>query len=80
MSEQFLPGIPVQLVRAAYAAAPGNEIDSGKFASPESSAALVANTFGFFLDRPADLPSLGLEQDWAWPPASVQLEAIVRFP
>jgi hypothetical protein len=80
VSEDFLPGISAQLVRAAYAAAPGNEIDSGKFASPESSAALVANTFGFFLDRPADLPSLGLEQDWAWPPASVQLEAIVRFP
>jgi hypothetical protein len=47
----LLPGLPVELIRACYAAAPGNEIESGKFASSESSAALVANAFGFFLDR-----------------------------
>ena len=35
-----------------YEHAAGSELLSGKFASPESSAALAANTFGFFLDRP----------------------------
>jgi len=35
--------------------APGNEIESGKFASPESSAALVANAFGLFLDELAQV-------------------------
>ena len=44
------------MVRAAYAAARGNEIASGKFVRPESSSALVANTFGLSLDRPADMP------------------------
>jgi hypothetical protein len=77
---EFLPGLPGDLIRAAYAAAPGSEIASGKFHSPESSAALVANTFGLFLDRPADMPALCQGQNWGWPPRSVQLEAIVRFP
>ena len=30
----------------------GNEIASGKFDGPESSAALSANAFGFFLETP----------------------------
>lgn len=77
---EFLPGLPDDLIQAAYAAAPGNEVASGKFYSPESSAALVANTFGLFLDRAADMPALCLGQDWGWPPRSVQLEGIVRFP
>jgi hypothetical protein len=54
-SDYFLPGLPVGIIRAAYLNAPGNEIESGKFASPESSAALVANAFGLFLDDPATL-------------------------
>jgi hypothetical protein len=80
MNSDFLPGLPVDLIRAIFTAAPGNELASGKFDSPESSAALVANTFGLFLTRPSDMPPLGNWADWAWPPASVQLEAIVRFP
>ena len=42
----LLPGLPVDLIRACYATASGNEITSGKFASPESSSALAANTSG----------------------------------
>ena len=80
VTAQFLPGIPIQLVRKAYEAAPGNEIESGKFGSPESSAALVANIFGFFLDRPTELPLPRATPEWSWPPISVQLEAVVRFP
>lgn len=80
MSAEFLPGLPVDLIHAAYAAAPGNELESGKFASPESSAALVANTFGLFLDRPTDMPPIHSAWGSGWHPTSVQLEAIVRFP
>ncbi len=76
----FLPGLPVNLIRAAYVAAPGHEIDSGKFLSPESSSALVANAFGLFLDRATLMPPLPRTQDFGWPAASVELEAIVRFP
>ena len=36
--------------------AAGNEIATGKFDSPESSAALAANAFGFFLQRASELP------------------------
>lgn len=80
MDEAFLPGLPVDLIRAVYAAAPGNEIESGKFASPESSAALAANTFGLFLDRPGDLPPLPRTEHDGWPATAMQLEAILRFP
>lgn len=79
-TEALLDGIPVESIRAAYGAAPGNEIESGKFASPESSAALTANTFGFFLDRCADLPSLPGTEDAGWPARTIRLEGIVRFP
>jgi hypothetical protein len=57
LASALLPGLPVELIRACYAGAPGNEIASGRFASPESSVALAANTFGPFMTQPADLPS-----------------------
>lgn len=79
-STLFLPGLPVELIEAAYATAPGNEIESGKFASPESSAALVANAFGLFFERPTILPPLPRAADCGWPAQSVTPEAIVRFP
>ena len=57
---------------------PGNEVKSGKFDSPESSAALVANGFGLFLNRPADLPPLpGVPMGQV---ETVDLEAEMRFP
>lgn len=80
VDDSILPGLPSDLIRACYASAPGNEIESGKFASPESSAALAANTFGLFLDRPSDFPSLSQDEALGWPVRSVSLEAIVRFP
>jgi len=80
MDDLFLPGLPVDLIRAAFARAPGNEIESGKLGSLESSAALAANTFGLFLDRPDDLSPLPGVEHWEWPALSVQLETIVRFP
>lgn len=80
MEDAFLPGIPVDRVVACYAAAPGNEIESGKFSSPESSAALAANTFGLFLDRVGDLPPLPRCGDLGWPVEDIGLEIVLRFP
>ena len=54
----FLPGVPGEAVLAALRRSPGSELASGKFDSPESSAALVANGFGWFLERPGALPPL----------------------
>jgi hypothetical protein len=40
------------------AQAGGDEIASGQFADPESSAAPVANAFGWFVERSAVLPGV----------------------
>jgi hypothetical protein len=75
---RFLPHLPEDLILAALQRSPGNEVKSGKFDSPDSSAALVANGFGRFLDRPGDLPPLpGVPMGAA---LSVALEAEMRFP
>ncbi len=75
---EFLPDLPVEDILACLARSPGNEVGSGKFDSPESSAALVANAFGWFLKRPADLPPLpGVP---AAQVTAVTLEAEMRFP
>ncbi len=76
----FLPGLPVALIRACYAAAPGTEIATGKFDNRRSSAALAANTFGKYLGRPEDMPRLPSDTGHDWPPRQVQLEATLRFP
>ncbi|MDR3537111.1 MAG: hypothetical protein P4L71_11485 [Acetobacteraceae bacterium] len=76
----FLPGLPIALIRACYAAAPGNEIATGKFDNRRSSAALAANTFGKYLGRPQDMPRLPAEPGDDWPACQVQLEATLRFP
>ena len=74
----FIPGLPVDDLVSIYLSAPGDEVISGKFASPESSAALVANVFGFFLHRPSLLPSI---HDVSIQKAeSLELEALLPFP
>ena len=80
MTSRFLPGVPAEQVEATFNAAPGNEIASGKFDSPESSAALAANTFGFFLNRPGSLPPLPGCNFVTWPATSMTLEATLRLP
>ena len=80
MEDRFLPGVPGEQIEAIYNAAPGKEIESGKFDSPESSAALAANTFGFFLNRPGELPPLPGCEDDEWPATSLYVEREVRFP
>jgi hypothetical protein len=74
----FLPDLPVEGILDCLRRAPGNEVTSGKFDSPESSSALVANAFGWFLSRAKDLPLLpGVPAGQA---EAVTLEAEMRFP
>lgn len=75
----LLPHLPAARIRACYEAAPGNEIASGKFASPESSAALAANVWGFFIERPDALPALPGSAAQGWRAQSITCEAIIRF-
>ncbi|MCP3733110.1 hypothetical protein M9978_22135 [Sphingomonas sp. MG17] len=60
--------------------AEGHEIESGKLQSPESSAALAANAFGWFLERPADLPPPPPIADLDWPAERLEIERQMRFP
>ncbi|MDA9918451.1 hypothetical protein N9D37_01000 [Erythrobacter sp.] len=76
----FLPGVSEERLRAVYDGAAGNEIASGKFASPQSSAALAANGFGWFLDRPSDCPLFPTIADLLGPVREVAIERELRFP
>lgn len=72
----ILPHLPAEKILAFYRNAPGNEIESGKFANPESSSALAANAFGLFVESP---------QLWRLPgsevgASAVALEVTQRFP
>lgn len=76
---EFLPGVPVDYVLQRFALAGGNEVESGKLASPESSAALAANCFAWFAHRPHLLPPFpGVTANY--PAVSVDIEACVRLP
>lgn len=75
----FLPGVPVKHVLDRFAAAGGNEIGSGKFQSPESSAALAVNSFAWFIPRPSRFPLLpGIDTND--PVEMVDVEFSARFP
>lgn len=75
-----MPGLPVEAIYAALGKSPGNEIGSGKIANPASSAALAVNTFGYFLEKPADLPAIPGTGHAGWPARAVSIEICVRFP
>ena len=79
MDSAFLPGVAVDHVLARLAKAGGKEVESGKLASPESSAFLAVNTFGWFIDRAATLPSLP-GMDAGVPASLVEVEYCARFP
>lgn len=79
MKTDFLPGIPIDHVLRRLEEAGGKEIESGKFSSPESSAALAVNCFGWFIPQPESLPALpGLSG--AGTPQIVDVEFCARFP
>lgn len=76
---EFLSGVPSDHVLARLAQADGDEIKSGKMFSPESSAFLAVNTFGWFIPDPALIPAFpGLEH--AYPASMVEVEFKARFP
>lgn len=69
----FLPGVPAEAVLASLGRLPGND-----FESPDSSFALVANTFGWFLNRPRQLlPLPGVPMGL---PETVELGAELQLP
>ncbi len=76
----FLPGVPVRYVLQRLAKADGHEASSGKLASPESSAALAVNTFGWFHDRPECLPPLPTPGETISHATLVEVEYCARFP
>ena len=81
LEKLFLPGLPVPRILESLNAAAGNEIGSGKLFSPESSAMLAANVFGFFMEEAAEMPELPSRLGpLGWPPTSVRIEASLRFP
>ena len=80
LANYLLPGVPEAEVRARLESAGGNEIASGKFANPESSAALAVNGFGWFLERPGALPPFPPLADLDWPAVRVDVERQMRFP
>ena len=55
---EFLPDLPVDGIMECLKRSPGHEVRTGKFDGPESSASLVANAFGWFLNRAQVLPPL----------------------
>lgn len=77
--QALLDHLPKDLILARCQSAGGRELSSGKFANPESSAALAANAVGLFADRP-ELLSLPFPALAAGSARSVQLEAQMRFP
>jgi len=80
LDSYLLPDIPQDLIEAAYGAAPGNEIETGKFSNPASSSALVANGFGWFLSRKECLPCVIGELGQGWQVTRIDLEREMRFP
>lgn len=75
----FLPGVPERHILQRLEKAGGKEVESGKLASPESSAALAVNCVGWFIHHPQLLPTFpGL--DAAFPACSVDVEYQARFP
>ena len=67
------------MFRARLATAGGDEIGTGKLQHPESSVALAVNAFGWFIERPTDLPPLpGTEVMGT--PERVEVEHCARLP
>ena len=78
--QQFLPGITASHVLGRLAKAGGKEIESRQAFKPgKLPAALAVNCFGWFIERPEQLPPLiGLES--AGVPELVDVEFCARFP
>jgi hypothetical protein len=71
--------VPEDYIRARLEGAGGEEIKSGKFFHPESSAALAVNAFGWFVPRPSLMPPLPGAAH-VGRPRQVEIEFCARFP
>lgn len=80
MTNTLLADLPIDRILSAFHRSSGNEIDSGKFDSPESSAALAANMLGIFLAHPTLFPELPGSESWGWPAVHADLEFQAPFP
>jgi hypothetical protein len=80
--KSILPHLPEALIREAFAKAAGNELESGKLESPQSSAALAANVFGYFLSpgKADQFPRSGHFSFLESPVQRVDIERSLRFP
>lgn len=76
----LLPSVPEDYVRKRLAAASGKEVESGKFSSPDSSAALAVNAFAWFHHQPSRLPVIPGTEKAGWPATRVEVEYCARFP
>lgn len=76
---EFLGGVPAAHVLQRLTEAEGDELASGKLHSPESSAALAVNCFGWFIPRPEQLPALPALETVGMPEI-VDVEFCARFP
>ena len=76
----FLPHVPQDHILRRLELAGGNEIESGKLGSPQSSAALAINSFGRFCLEPECLPPLPGLENIDWPATRVDIEYSARFP
>lgn len=72
--------LPREKILAMFEKADGKELQSGKFSSPDSSSALIANTLGLFIETPARLPAIPGTEALDWPACRVALEVNLRFP
>lgn len=77
---KFLPGVPTPHILQRLNKAGGKEVESGKLLSPQSSAALVIDVFGPFIEAPQTLPRLPHTNDLDWPAKFVDIEYSARFP
>jgi hypothetical protein len=75
----FLPGVPEALILEVYDHAADNEIASGKFASWQSSAALVAHGSGRFPERLGECPLVRTIADLPRPVRKLGLERELRL-
>jgi hypothetical protein len=74
----FLPDLPVEGILDCLKRSPGHEYRTGKMDGPDSSAALVVNGFGWFLNRADQLPAMqGVPSGQV---TSLTLEAEMRYP
>jgi hypothetical protein len=76
----FLPGVSAEHVLERLNRAGGQEVQTGKLASPDSSAALAVNTFAWFTHQPDLFPMFPMDGMTESRIELVEIEYCARFP